>query len=530
MNRLIYFSLLLFILISCKNNSVDPLAEVNKKLPINEKIKLSLAPDYIDSIGIHDENVTFLNSLYSTRDYKPFWINDSCLTKEGKLLEELIKNTLQFSIPDQRYSHFNWEKANFLQKELMITSKLALLSEDLSNGIFEKDTLAIRVSTFPEIVDFKTRINFRNSNKNEISHQIINWGPKDSNYLKLANNLYDFCQKEKIDTTTFDVPTLKSDTINCQIKLKEALISKGFIKSETVDSIEIVNALKKFQSQNGIDADGKIGLYTRKALNESTYKKILRTVLTLDKWRKKSEYSERNIRINIPEYMLFLSLDSIKEQHRIIVGKTETRTPELQAKINRFVLFPYWTVPQSIKNKEMLAEAQNNVSYFKRNNLKVFKNELEVDPTTINWHKYKNTFPFKVRQEFGPKNSLGIIKYEFNNPYGVYLHDTPSKGLFSKDIRSFSHGCMRCQDPIQLARTILINDCKNGNCNKIDTLQLDSLILLGQNKTVHLLNTIQINVEYKSVISRDDQLVFLIDIYDKDEKYIQLLKRKTLHN
>ena len=90
MKRLIYFSLLLFILISCKNNSVDPLAEENKKLPINEKIKLSLAPDYIDSIGIHDENVTFLNSLYSTRNYQPFWINDSCLTKEGKLLEELI--------------------------------------------------------------------------------------------------------------------------------------------------------------------------------------------------------------------------------------------------------------------------------------------------------------------------------------------------------------------------------------------------------------------------------------------------------
>jgi murein L,D-transpeptidase YcbB/YkuD len=530
MKRLIYFSLLLFILISCKNNSVDPLAEENKKLPINEKIKLSLTPDYIDSIGIHDENVTFLNSLYSSRNYQPFWINDSCLTKEGELLEDLIKNTLQFSIPDQRYAHFNWEKANYLQKELMITSKLALLSEDLCKGIFEKDTLAIRASTFPEIVKFLPRLNFRSSNKNEISHQIINWGPKDSNYLKLAISLYDFCQLGIIDTTTFDVPTLKSDTINSQINMKAALVSKGFLKNEIVDSNEISNALKSFQIQNGLESDGKVGLFTRKALNESTYNKILRTILTLDKWRKKNDYPTKNIRINIPEYMLYLTLDSIQEQHRIIIGKTETRTPELQATINRFVLFPYWTVPQSIKNKEMLEAAQNNVAYFKRNNLKVFKNEVEIDPTTINWHKYKNSFPFKVRQEFGPKNSLGIIKYEFNNPYGVYLHDTPSKGLFSKDIRAFSHGCMRCQDPIELAKTILMNDCKKENCNKIDTLDLDSLILLGQNHSVHLINPIQINVEYKSVIVKEKKLIFLIDIYDKDEKYIQLLKRKTLHN
>lgn len=525
MKRLIYLIIFILTLYSCDNKSIDPLSTENKNLPINEKIKLAISTSYLDSIGLNNECIDFIYSYYSSNNYQPLWIDDSTLSKTGNLLIESLKEPLKFGIPSIRFQNFNWEKANFLQKELMITSYLALLSEDLTKGLFLKDTLLLRAKTFPSLDYFDSLMKFNNKNIKTIEKQIINWGSKDTSYQKLANTLFNFCKTTKIDTLTFNVPSQKKDSINSFLRAKEALISKGLLSSENNnDSIQTITALKKFQIQNGLDSDGRIGTYTCKALNESTYHKILRTIITLDKWRGAKPYQSNYIRINIPEYMLFLSLDSAKQNQRIIIGKPDTKTPELESIINRFVLFPYWTVPQSIKNKEMLPEAQKNSAYFKRNNLKIFKNDIEIDPSSIDWNRYKNTFPFKVRQEFGPKNSLGIIKFEFNNPFGVYVHDTPNKTLFNKDIRAFSHGCMRCQNPIQLAKTILKYDYKNKNHNKIDSLKIDSLITVGLNHTIHLLNPIKIFVEYKSVIVKNEQLIFLIDIYDKDEKFLRLLK------
>lgn len=523
MKRLIYLIIIILALYACKNNTIDPLSVDNKNLPISEKIKLAINQEYVDSVGIHSENISFLTQLYSTKNFKPLWINDSCLTKQGKIILKILENPLKFGIPSNRYNLFKWENSNFIQKELLITNSLAYLSEDLIKGILQKDSLIVRNLSFPDISTFDSLINFKTSNKNNIEKKIIQWGPKDTNYQKLAFTLYSFCNSKIIDSSTFSIPTYKNDSIQAFLKMKEALISKGYINEIENDSIIILEALKKFQSQNGIDPDGKIGKYTCKALNESTYHKVLRTIITLEKWRNQQDYSSNHIRINIPEYMLYLNLDSTKQTHRIIVGKPETKTPELESIINRFVLFPYWTVPQSIKNKEILNEAQKNVSYFARNNFKVFKNEVEIDPTTINWSRYKNSFPFKVRQEFGPKNSLGIIKFEFNNPFGVYVHDTPSKSLFSRDIRSFSHGCMRCQNPIELAKTIIKYDYRNNKRNTIDSNKIDSLITIGKNHTIHLYTPLKIFVEYKSVIIKNNKLLFLIDIYDKDERSIRLI-------
>ena len=108
---------------------------------------------------------------------------------------------------------------------------------------------------------------------------------------------------------------------------------------------------------------------------------------------------------------------------------------------------------------------------------KIFKNDLEIKPASVNWAKY-STFPYKLRQEFGPTNSLGILKFEFHNKYGVYLHDTPNKNLFSNDIRAFSHGCMRCEFPIKLAKLILDYDSIKGIRNPITADSLDSFYLI----------------------------------------------------
>ncbi len=260
-------------------------------------------------------------------------------------------------------------------------------------------------------------------------------------------------------------------------------------------------------------------------MSESTKNKLMRTALSMEKWRWKNEYPLKYVHINIPEYLLRLYMDdTLRSANKIIIGKTDTKTPELTSKIRQIVLYPYWVVPQSITSKEINPKVKQNVNYLAKNNYKIFRNDIEVDPTTVNWAKVKeNTFPFKVRQEFGPTNSLGILKFEFNNKFGVYVHDTPNKGLFNNDIRAYSHGCMRVQNPIELAKMILDKDSIHKKRNDFTSLEMDSLYLLNENYKINLRDPVPIFIEYKTVTVREKMLIFHPDIYYKDEKYLKLM-------
>ena len=166
------------------------------------------------------------------------------------------------------------------------------------------------------------------------------------------------------------------------------------------------------------------------------------------------------------------------------------------------------------------AVAKKNPDYFVRNHIKLFKKEEEINPYAVNWKKIKDkTFPYKAVQEPGPHNSLGIVKLEFSNNYSVYIHDTPSKGLFNTIERTYSHGCVRCEGVIDLAKTILVAD---ENLNLPDSL--DNILSRQLNYTISLKKRIPIYLDYITVVARyPNQLIFLKDIYMKDEKLLQII-------
>eukprot|EP01041_Mallomonas_annulata_P041829 gene41829-65985_t len=163
----------------------------------------------------------------------------------------------------------------------------------------------------------------------------------------------------------------------------------------------------------------------------------------------------------------------------------------------------------------MLPDARRNPKYFARNHMKLYKKDVEIDPLTVNWKAIRDkTFPYKVIQQPGAHNSLGIIKFDFNNKFGVYFHDTPQKGLFNTVIRSYSHGCMRCENPIDLAKIILLKDE-----NKVIPDSLDSILSRQINHPIRLKKRIPIYVTYRSVIvDNDNRLIFLRDIYQRDKR------------
>ena len=515
------FTVLLF-LFSCTAEIEPTIESIEKlKLSLPEKIKLFLNEEHLNHLGIDPKSQKTIIDFYTKRGFKPKWINEQSLNPEGQQLNSLLEHKLQFGLPEKRYDFIKFDLKSKIEREIYLTALFAYMIADIQKGVFQKDTVllrpvsVIRSNQLDSLTRFKVNQHFHET--------IIKSGRKDTNYTNFAFALYNFYNTYPLDTTRYFIKPEKFDSINSVNDCKKALLSKGYIQDLEIDSLNFRKTIEKYQQVHNLTIDGKIGMNTAEMLNESTYSKIKRAAINLDKIRTKSVYNSTYIRINLPEYVLrFIYDDTLRSEHRVIIGSTKTPSPTLTSKIYKIVFFPYWHVPYSIASREILPHLQEDTSYLRRNNYKIFKNKEEVDPTTINWNKIKeNNFPFSVRQDYGLTNSLGLIKLSFHNPYWVYVHDTPNKSLFNREVRAMSHGCIRCDSIVNLVRIILKNDRKLIDN---DRLNVDTLLVSGEQENIQLKTKISIFIEYETVILKNDSLIFLRDIYKRDEKYKELFQ------
>ncbi|WBO86358.1 L,D-transpeptidase family protein [Hymenobacter yonginensis] len=228
---------------------------------------------------------------------------------------------------------------------------------------------------------------------------------------------------------------------------------------------ELVQAVKAFQSQNGLNPDGVVGGETLRLLNIPVAQRIDQLILNMERWRWiPKKFEPDYLLVNIPDYKLHV-VEGNKEvfDMRVIVGKALNATPVFSDKMEYVVLAPYWNVPYSIIDKEMRPKlAANAQSYLDRLDMEVVKGSgakaTPVDPNSINWASLTPaTWKYTLRRRPGPKNDLGDVKFIFPNSNDVYLHDTPHDELFSQAKRGFSHGCVRVAEPLKLAEYLLRN-------------------------------------------------------------------------
>lgn len=250
------------------------------------------------------------------------------------------------------------------------------------------------------------------------------------------------------------------------------------------------------------------------------HKKVRTIEVNLERWRNESVLSgHRYVWINVPSYQLQV-IDSGETviTSRIIVGKPETPSPVLSSLIECITLYPYWHVPRKIAVEEFLPAIQRDTSFLTLNNFDVLDRKGRVlDPDTLNWNQYnKNKFPFSLRQREGKENSLGVIKFVFDNPYAVFLHDTNAKGLFRKNYRALSHGCIRMEKAVDLARYLVPAPAK-----------IDKMLRSKVRQTVNLSSPIPIHIRYFTCEVVDGSLTFYDDIYVKDPSIIEVLYDKS---
>jgi len=224
----------------------------------------------------------------------------------------------------------------------------------------------------------------------------------------------------------------------------------------------LAESLRRFQERHGIEPNGKLGAATLAVLNVSVEWWIRQVELNLERWRWiPRRLGDPHVFVNIPGFDLELVRGGVSAwRTRIVVGKAFTPTPVFSDQIVAVVVNPPWNVPKSIALGEYLRELRNDPMAFKRRGLRLLEGSeedpREVDPTTVDWHALgKGRFPYRLRQDPGPNNALGRLKFHLTNDYRIYLHDTPTRGLFGQSDRDLSHGCIRVERPLDLAEQLL---------------------------------------------------------------------------
>ena len=263
---------------------------------------------------------------------------------------------------------------------------------------------------------------------------------------------------------------------------------------------ELITAVKQFQDRHGLTANGLLNKQTIAELNVPLKARIKQILVNMERsrWLPVS-LNKAYIAVNIPEFQLHVYQgDRLLWSCKVVVGQTVHPTTVFYGQIKYVVFSPYWNIPEAIVIAEILPGIKKDKDY-------LFKHHMEITGSS-------NGIPM-VRQKPGSDNSLGLVKFLFPNSYNIYLHDTPSKSLFNESSRVFSHGCIRIEEPAELAN-FLLKDYKQWNSVKID-----SAMKSGKQHFVTLDDKVPVFIAYfTAFIDRDNRLNFRKDIYHLDEQ------------
>lgn len=286
-------------------------------------------------------------------------------------------------------------------------------------------------------------------------------------------------------------------------------------------------AVRRFQARHGLEPDGIVAEDDRAALNVPLARRVRQIELNLERWRWLPKPFEKDyLMVNIPDF----SLQAIESNRpalsmRVVVGKQASRTPLFSDEVTHLVLNPTWNVPASIAGAEMLEQEQDDKDYLADHSFRVFDgtgpDAKELDPHDVHWSDYTpEDFPLAIRQDPGPTNPLGRIKFMCPNKFDVYLHDTPANQVFNAHARDFSHGCVRLEKPVELA-VYLLRGTPGDDPESIE-LALET----ARDSTVRLPHPMPVHLLYWTAwVGDDGDVNFREDIYEHDRTLDRALGR-----
>ena len=289
----------------------------------------------------------------------------------------------------------------------------------------------------------------------------------------------------------------------------------------------LVEVVKRFQARQGLEGDGVIGSTTIVAMNVPVQERIKSIILAMERLRWMPEnLGQRYLIVNIAGFELRrVNAGKVEERMAVVVGKPYHRTPVFSDRIRFLEFNPYWNVPPDIAVNEELPVLRRNPAGLSAQGFEVVRGNQVSDPSSVDWSSVgPGHFPYQLRQRPGPNNALGRVKFMFPNPHNVYLHDSPARNLFERNVRAFSHGCIRLSRPLDLAEQVL----RVGGVQGWSKERINDVVASTKNTVVNLREPLPVHITYLTAWADDGVANFRQDIYGHDAKLLAALEGKSI--
>ncbi len=476
-----------------------------------------------------------LERFYAARGFQPVWTTRTMVFELMSAVEGAADDGLDpadYHLREIRsfYTTPPVSPEQIACYDLLLTESFFTLASHLRYGKVNPETLDIHLGLRQEMN--RSALEYRLNRF--IATQQIATGLKE---IRLQHPVYDLLRKGLARYRTIareggwpilrEGPKLQEGVRQSRVTiLRERLKIAGDISlqntdTSTVYSRELVDGVKRFQKRNGMEDDGVVGAATLRLLNIPVARRIDEIRLNLERYRWfLSDLEPTAILVNVASFNLrYVENGRYRWSTKVIVGKPGRETPLFKADMQYVILNPQWVIPPTILDKDALPALRKSSSYLYHKHLRVIaSNGSVVDPVSVNWSQYSaGNFPYRLQQSAGDHGSLGRVKFMFPNPYIVYLHDTPNKELFAESIRNFSSGCVRVQNPVDLAALVLQDSV---TWSKEHVL---AAIKRGKTRVVFLTKRIPVYILYLTATDEGDELHFHDDIYRRDDRLLKAL-------
>jgi murein L,D-transpeptidase YcbB/YkuD len=472
--------------------------------------------------------------FYAERDYQPIWVGNKNRSRAKALLEAVSNSaahglpTAQYQISDLQTALNNVRGPDGATAEAFATQIFLRYAHDLSSGVLEPKKIDREIAVQPPrrselaLLDAISR-----SSPSGFFKALV---PKHPEYARLIK------EKKRLERlignggfgAKVPVATLKPGTSSKNVaKMRARLSAMGYgrLGSDAAFDDKLVKVVQQFQIDHGLKADGVVGPGTIKVMNVSTQQRLKQVLVNLERerWMNRSR-GKRHIVVNLADFSFNVyDNDRVSFTSVTVIGKVgKDRTPEFHDQMTHMVVNPTWHVPRSIAGKEYLPILKKDPGFLARRGMRmVGRNGKAVNPANVNLAGYSaKNFPYSIKQKPSKGNALGLVKFMFPNKYNIYLHDTPSKSLFKREVRAFSHGCVRVQKPFEFAYKLLekqTSDPKGAFHGWLKT---------GREQYVNLQQPVPIYLNYRTAFFAENGRVnYRNDIYGRDKTIFGALSK-----
>ena len=465
--------------------------------------------------------------LAHAADDLPVWFDGDKPNARAQVLLKVLRAAGEHGLDPAWYAVPDADKAT---TEKRLTEVLVAYVSDVSTGRVRANKVDKDINIEQRKVE-RDEILKAAADATDLTAWLANLAPK-GDYAALQKALAAWRDKVGKDTQT-SVPAgvaLKPGMTDARFPaLRKRLAELGYPTAEPLPATNaydesLVAAIKQYQETNGLTVDGVIGDNTRRSLNITVEDRIEQIVANLERRRWLPEdFGPRYVYVNVADYsMVFVDDGKRVFESLVIVGTPKDPTPEISSTMRGFQINPYWTVPQSIAGEEYLPLLRRDARALSGTGFRIFSSwsdDIELDPTTVDWNAiHPKQFPYRIRQEPGAQNALGYIFFPFSNKYGIYMHDTANRFLFTEGSRNFSHGCIRLKNPLDFVE--LVFKGRNGFSKERVRKAIDE----AQQHHYAFPEAVTLHVTYRTVaIGADGEPVFRDDVYGRDKRVVKAM-------